>query len=90
MTAKGLVFDPPLYQVVKRRNQYLMPLNCGTEDVDDQTCFAVLLECKDNNSYRRILNSQKYGFPLTGSEGLGGLEFVGRKRICIQHNTSAV
>ena len=90
MTAKGLVFDPLLYQVVERRNQYLIPLNCGTEDADGQTCFAILLECRENNSYRRISNSQKYGFPLSGTEGLGELEFVGRRRICIQHDTCTV
>lgn len=88
MTSKGLVFHPLLYRARERQNQYLAPLNCGTEDADGQSCFALLLETTGNNTYRRVSNSTKIGFPQPNVGGLGELIFLGRKRICIQHDTS--
>ena len=88
MTSKGLVFHPLLYRAMERDNRYLAPLNCGTEDADGQSCFALLLEATENNTYRRVSNSTKIGFPQSNVAGLGELEFLGRPRICIQHDTS--
>ena len=88
MTSKGLVFHPLLYRARERHNQYLAPLNCGTEDADGQSCFALLLETTENNTYRRVSNSTKIGFPQPNVGGLGELIFLGRKRICIQHDAS--
>ena len=88
MTSKGLVFHPLLYRVRERQNQFLVPLNCGTEDADGQSCFALLLETTGNNTHRRISNATKIGFPQPNVGGLGDLIFIGRKRICIQHDTS--
>jgi hypothetical protein len=88
MTSKGLVFNPLLYRVTERRNRYLVPLNCGTEDAEGQSCFAILLESTEDNTYRRVSNSTKIGFPPPNVGGMGELESIGRKRICIQHDAS--